>query len=125
MATFRSGLQTDPAYAGLHLWLGHYLVSTGDLREGMAELSRSDELFHGRSPIGRNVRLNNVSLKVIGVLASKGANMFGDDQDDIVLMPLGTAKKRIQGSSFENVGAIMVSARTVGQMSEAGWPASP
>ncbi|HMC20973.1 MAG TPA: protein kinase [Thermoanaerobaculia bacterium] len=53
MATFRSGLQTDPAYAGLHLWLGHYLVSTGDLREGMAELSRSDELFHGRSKDAR------------------------------------------------------------------------
>ena len=34
-------------------------------------------------------------------------------------MPLGTAKKRIQGSSFENVGAIMISARTVAQMSEA------
>jgi len=77
------------------------------------------KLFQTANPIDQTIRIRNIPFKVIGVLEKKGANMFGDDQDDIVLMPLGTAKKRIQGSSFENVGAIMVSARTVGQMSEA------
>jgi putative ABC transport system permease protein len=56
---------------------------------------------------------------VIGVLDKKGANMVGDDQDDIVLLPHTTVRKRLYGSAFDNVHAILVSARSAPQMSQA------
>src|SRR4051794_32600505 len=45
------------------------------------------ELFAPQSPVGQAVRINNTPMKVVGVLARKGANMFGSDQDDVVVSP--------------------------------------
>ena len=61
------------------------------------------ELFEGKSPLGQELRVRNVSFKVIGVLNSKGANMVGMDQDDILLAPWTTIKYRVVGSSLANV----------------------
>ena len=57
------------------------------------------ELFQGESPVGKDIRILNVSFRVIGVLGRKGANMVGMDQDDVVLTPWTTLKYQVSGIS--------------------------
>jgi putative ABC transport system permease protein len=57
----------------------------------------AEELFPNMEPVGQNVRMNGGAYEVIGVLESKGQSGFGMDQDDIVLAPLTTVKRRISG----------------------------
>jgi len=60
------------------------------------------ELFEMESAVGKEIRLRNVSLRVIGVLQEKGANLMGQDQDDILLAPWTTIKYRIAGSRLQS-----------------------
>jgi len=75
-----------------------------------------EKLFQTTNPIGETVRIKNIPFRVIGVLEAKGANIVGDDQDDVLIMPYTTVRKRLNGSSFNDVHAIMVSARSVANM---------
>ncbi len=73
----------------------------------------AQQLFGGDAEaVGQQLRVKNIPMRVIGVLEKKGANMVGQDQDDILLMPYTTVRKRLQGSVFSNVAVIIVSARS-------------
>ncbi len=76
-------------------------------------------LFQTINPLGQTVRIRNIPFRIIGVLNEKGANIVGDDQDNIVLLPYTTVRKRLWGSSFDNVNLIMASARSAERMAEA------
>jgi putative ABC transport system permease protein len=55
-----------------------------------------DNIFDpGDDPVGKTIRFNKIPFKIIGVLAEKGENAFGQDQDDILLAPYTTVQKRI------------------------------
>jgi putative ABC transport system permease protein len=77
------------------------------------------KLFQTRNPLGETVRVGNTPFRVIGVLEPKGANLLGQDQDDVVLMPFSTVRKRLQGSNFDRVDSILVSARSAEETSAA------
>jgi ABC-type antimicrobial peptide transport system permease subunit len=77
-------------------------------------------LFNDESPVGKQVRVNGVPLKVVGVLSRKGANMMGMDQDDVVIAPWTTVKLRINGSklAFSNLNAATASPNQVNTLSQ-------
>jgi putative ABC transport system permease protein len=70
------------------------------------------QLFGDGDPLDQAIRIKRVPFTVIGVLESKGQSMMGSDQDDLILMPISTARKRVLGASNlakqRSVGTIWV-----------------
>ncbi len=82
----------------------------------------ANNLFGDTDPLGQVIRIKKVPFTVVGVLDTKGQNTWGQDQDDVILIPLSTAKKKVMGVSQANarsVGAISVKVREAGAMKEA------
>jgi putative ABC transport system permease protein len=67
----------------------------------------ADELFPGQDPVGASIRIGAMPIQIVGVLRERGQNM-GEDQDDIVLMPVTTVMRRMNGTRF--IDQIMISA---------------
>jgi putative ABC transport system permease protein len=57
----------------------------------------ASELFGDADPMDQTIRVKNVPVTIVGVLARKGQNMTGNDQDDVIMVPLSTARNRIVG----------------------------
>jgi len=67
-----------------------------------------DQLFLDQDPLGQTLIVRNIPFKVVGVLAAKGFNLFGQDQDDVVVIPYSSHMRRITSRNFVN--SIMVQA---------------
>jgi putative ABC transport system permease protein len=77
-------------------------------------------LYGGLDPVGQEMRVRNVPFRVVGVMAKKGQSTFGQDQDDVVLLPLNAARQRVLGRNLANaraVGSIYVKVREGEDMS--------
>ncbi len=90
-------------------------IDDNDLRTGakvaLVGQTVADMLFGGTDPTGQVIRVKNVPFTIVGLLAPKGQSFSGNDQDDIVLLPLSTARARVLGSApgrSRSVGHISV-----------------
>ncbi len=77
----------------------------------------SDALYAGQSPIGQELRLHQLTCRVVGVMEAKGASAFGMDQDDVIFMPYSTFSRRIMGN--DRVQVFMASAKSPDRIEDA------
>jgi putative ABC transport system permease protein len=76
-------------------------------------------LFEDENPVGQTIRIGAMPFKVLGVLNSKGANSWGQDQDDIVMAPYTTVSRVLQGSKFKAVNMMNLSLIDMDYLDEA------
>lgn len=79
-------------------------ISSDDLtkrnRVAVIGTTVAENLFENQNPVGQNIRINNQPYKVIGLLESKGQSSMGQDQDDMIYIPLTTAQERMLGITY-------------------------
>ena len=79
-------------------------------------------LFGDADPVGQVVRIRKVPMTVVGTLERKGQSLMGQDQDDVILMPISTARNRVLGGNIakrRSVGSISIKIREGADMAEA------
>ncbi|HJS39450.1 MAG TPA: ABC transporter permease [Burkholderiales bacterium] len=98
---------TTPEYLGVREWPLHSgrMFEPGEM-SGAGKVcvvgqTVVRELFGGADPLGQVIRIKRVPFTVIGVLGTKGQSMMGTDQDDIILVPIGTARSRVLGTATQ------------------------
>jgi len=88
------------------------LFSDSELRSGAAICviggTVRSKLFGNQDPIGAQIRLQNISCQVVGLLEPKGQSTMGSDQDDVVIIPLRTFQRRIAGNQEVNIIQVSV-----------------
>jgi putative ABC transport system permease protein len=124
-----TGIQgVTPDYAEAREWgvtSGRFLTIEdldGATKVALLGQTTAENLFGDLDPLGQIIRIKKVPFTVVGVLDRKGQNSWGQDQDDIVIIPLTTAKKKVLGVSQANarsVGSISVKIRAGENMIEA------
>ncbi len=93
---------------------------SGAVKVAVLGQSVVDNLFGTENPLGQIIRIKKVPFSVVGVLAKKGPSPRGDDQDDVVYIPLTTSQKKVFGSSLpKTVRIILVQAQALELMAEA------
>jgi len=94
----------DPSILSIRMWTiaEGDMFTENDVRSGakvcVIGKTVATQLFPESDPVGQTVRLRNVPFRIVGVLAGKGFNFFGQDQDDVMMVPLETARRRLMGS---------------------------
>jgi putative ABC transport system permease protein len=79
-----------------------------------------ENLFGGIDPVDQIIRIKKIPFRVVGVMTEKGQNAMGQDQDDIVFVPVTTAQKKLFGTAFPGmVRQIMVKARSAEELDAA------
>jgi putative ABC transport system permease protein len=110
-------LATEPDYFIAHEWVadGGRLFSPEESASGRKVVilgaTVAEMLFAEEDPVGREIRIRQTPFEVIGVMARKGQNPMGQDQDDTVFVPYWTARRSVMGASRANarqVGVISV-----------------
>ena len=84
--------------------------------------STAQQLFGDADPVDQQIRLRKVPFTIIGMLDRKGQSMMGTDQDDVILVPLSTARNRLFGNpqgKLRRVGVISVKVRDGENMKDA------
>lgn len=105
------------------LGAGRHFTSSEEEGAGKVALignTVAKQLFGTDDPVGEQIRISSVPFEVIGVLVEKGQSGAGQDQDDVIFVPIATAKLRLMGSASEvnreAVGYILVKATSDEEM---------
>ena len=80
---------------------------------------RNNLFSDGEDPVGATLRLNNMTFKIVGVLGSKGANNWGQDQDDVVMAPYTSVQRYLKRSKFRNINMMNLSLVSMDDLDEA------
>jgi putative ABC transport system permease protein len=120
---------TPPSYLSVREWplaAGSFFTQRdedGAARVVVLGQTVVDQLFGpGEDPVGAVIRVKDVPFRVVGVLQKMGQTSWGQDQDDVVVMPFSTAERRVLGTEFlgsvDMIFASSTGAATVGSASE-------
>ena len=106
----------DISYLDIRMWgiAEGEMFSESDVRTAakVCVIGRTvaNQLFADGDPVGQNIRIRNIPFKVLGVLTNKGFNFFGQDQDDVVIIPYTSHLKRI--ARRPNLNSIVIQAQS-------------
>ncbi len=103
---FSQVIGTEPSYFQVRSWeIAEGAPFTQEDLERAANVAVIGEttrrkLFGAVEPVGQTIRVKNLPFRVVGVLVGKGSSGFGQDQDDVVLVPVTTAQKKLVGITW-------------------------
>jgi putative ABC transport system permease protein len=111
---------TSNAYLGVRDWpvIEGRIFTEAEVRSGRAVCvlgqTVKNVLYGGQDPIGDEIRVAQIPCEVVGLLSPKGQSTFGQDQDDLVVMPLRTLQRRLAGNL--DIGTIWIGVNNAGDI---------